>query len=211
MTEKTLLLILSFLLTTVLGGILGFFLKKRSWKFETEHSLHRARYEEGVAFLDALSEQIGKRFFLLQRYLWAIEQGNEEKTLDRENQYFTAVIEWNSSFWRNRNKIRLLINEAHANYFLNYRDDGAGDHPKSVHYKFVIAHRAVQNAKKSRDLCSAARKQVEELNWMCSVFLERLTTEFLQRATRLELLQTPAGPGAAEQAAPADVPQAARR
>lgn len=210
MAEKTLLMILGFLLTTVLGGFIGFFLKKRFWKSETEHSLYRARYDEGVAFLDALSEQVGKRFFLLQRYLWSIEDGHEEKTLECEKQYFPAVVEWNSCFWLNRNKIRLLVNEAHANRFLNYRDDNTEDHPTSIHYKFVAAHCAVQNAKTSRNLCPIARKQIEELNWMCSVFLERLTTEFLQRATRLQLLQTQAGPGAAEKAAPVDAPLKAR-
>ena len=211
MAEKSLLLILGFLFTTVLGGFLGFFLKKRSWKLETEHSLHKARYDEGIAFLDGLSEQAGKRFFLVQRYLWAIEEGHEERTLEREKEYFTAVVEWNSTFWRNRNKIRLLVNEAQANLFLDYQDDRSGNQPKSLHYKFVAAHRAVQNAKASRDLLPGARKQVEELNWKCSVFLERLTTEFLKRATRLQLLQVPAGQGAAEQAAPVDAPEVARR
>jgi hypothetical protein len=204
MSEKTLLLILGFFLTTIIGGFWGYFLKKHSWRLETEHSLFSARYDEGITFLDLLSEQVGKRFFLLQRYLWAIEEGKVEKTIERENQYFATVIEWNSCFWRNRNKIRLLVNENQANLFLNYQDDNAGDHPKSLHYKFVVAHRAVQNAKTNHDLCTIANRQVEELNWMCSVFLERLTTEFLQRAQGLQLLQAPTEPGAAEQAAPED-------
>lgn len=209
MAERTLLLILSFLLTTVMGGFLGFFLKKRSWKLETEYSLYKARYDEGVAFLDTLSEQAGKRFFLLQRYLWALEESSEEKTLEREKEYFVAVVDWNSTYWRNRNKIRLLVNEAQANLFLDYRDDSAGNQPKSLHYKFIAVHRTVQNARTSRDLLPVARKQVEELNWECSVFLERLTTEFLKRATRLQLLQVPEGQGAAEQAAPVGAPEAA--
>ena len=52
-------------MTTVFGGFLGYLLKQRSWQIEAEHSLHRARYEEGVRFLDTLSDQIGRRFFLL--------------------------------------------------------------------------------------------------------------------------------------------------
>lgn len=211
MSEKVWLLILGFVLSTVIGGVLGYLLKQRSWEIETEHSLHRSRYEEGVKFLDQLSDQIGKRFYLLQRFLWTIDGHDEEKILDREREYFASVVDWNSSFWRNRNKIRLLANEEQANAFLSYDDDSAGDNPTSLHYKFVAAHRAAMNAKESRELIPIAKKQVEELNWKSSVFLERLTTEFLQRATKLQLLEVPAGPGAAEQAAPADTAQAPRR
>ena len=120
-------------------------------------------------------------------------------------------VQYTRRDWRNRNKIRLLVNEKQANSFLNYSDDNAGDNPTSLHYKFVTAHRAVLNAKASPQLSPIANKQVEELNWKASVFLERLTTEFLQRATQLQLLEVPTGPGAAEQAAPADAPKATRR
>jgi hypothetical protein len=154
---------------------------------------------------------MGRRFYLLQRLLWAIEEDDKDKILDREKEYFASVVDWNASFWRNRNKIRLLANEEHANAFLTYEDDIAGDRPTSLHYKFVVAHRAVMNAKASRELVPIARKQVEELNWESSVFLERLTAEFLQRAAKLQLLEVPSGPGAAEQAAPADAAQAPRR
>ena len=211
MSEKIWLLLLGFVLTTVFGGVIGYWFKQRSWQVETEHALHRARYDEGVRFLDALSDQVGRRYFLLQRYLWAIEESDREKILNRENEYFTSVVEWNASFWRNRNKIRLLVNEHQANLFLDYADDRAGDRPTSLHYKFAAAHRAVLKAKTSPDLRQAAKEHVEELNWKASVFLERLTTEFVQRATRLQLLQIPEGPGAAEQAAPADAAGTPRR
>jgi hypothetical protein len=204
MSETTLLVILGFLLTTVLGGFWGFLLKKRSWQIETEHSIHKARFDEGTKFLDALSKQVGQRFFLLQRFFWAIEEGNEEKILEREKEYFSAVTDWNSCFWRNRNKIRLLVNENQANQFLDYRDDNAGEQPTSLHYKFVVTHRTVLRAKTNRESLPAAEAQVLELNWKCSVFLERLTTEFVRRVTNLQLLQVPSGPGAAELAAPAD-------
>ncbi len=211
MSEKIWLLILGFILTTVFGGVLGYWLNQRSWRLETGHALHRARYDEGVRFLDALSDQTGRRFFLLQRYVWAIEEGGKEKIAEREKEYFAAVVEWNSTFWRNRNKIRLLVNEEQANLFLDYSDDHAGDRPASLHYKFVAAHRAVLKAKASSGARETAKQQVEELNWVSSVFLERLTTEFVRRATNLQLLELPAGPGAAEQAAPADAARPPRR
>jgi hypothetical protein len=204
MDEKTLLLVLSFLLTTVLGGFWGFMLKRRSWQTETEHSIHQARFDEGTMFLDDLSELVGRRYFLLQRLLWSIQDGDNSKTLEREKEYFVTVCEWNSKFWRNRNKIRLLVGEDQANGFLNYRDDMAYEHPESLHYKFVVTHRKVMAAKSDNKLEPAAVIAVTELNWKCSVFLERLTSDFIKRAAALQLLQVPSGPGGAEQAVAAD-------
>jgi len=84
MSEKIILLVLGFILTTVVGAFLGYLFKKRSWQIETEHSLYKTRYDEGVRFLDGLSDQIGRRFFLLQRLLWAIEEDSKEKIDDCE-------------------------------------------------------------------------------------------------------------------------------
>lgn len=198
--NERLLVALVTLLTTIVAGFLGYFLSGRTWRTQTEHAIYKARLEEGTQFLDDLSNQVGKRFFLLQRLYWAIEAGDPERIVAGEKEYFAAVLEWNSCFWRNRNKIRLLVNEDQANQFLDYRDDQRGLNPHSLHYKFVVAHRTVMDAKTSGILLGAAA-QVTELNWKCSVFLELLTTEFLRRVTDLKLLQLPSTPGGAEQAA----------
>jgi hypothetical protein len=68
MIEKTILLIVGFLFSGVLGGFWGYVLKRRSWAEETRHSLYQARYEEGTRFLDELSELVGRRFFSYSDY-----------------------------------------------------------------------------------------------------------------------------------------------
>lgn len=201
MLEKILLLLLGFVLSSLLGGLWAFILKRRSWAEETRHALYQARFSEGSKFLDDLSELIGCRFFLLQRLWWAIEEQDDEKVTACEKAYFPVVEQWNAQFWKNRNKIRLLVGERQASSFLDYDDDHAGDEPQSLHYKFVIAHRKVMAAKRDRAEVSAAAKHVTELNWKCSVFLEQLTAVFVSRAASLQLLEPPTGPGAAEQAA----------
>ena len=201
MQEMILLLLLGFVLSSLLGGLWAFILKRRSWAEETRHALYQARFTEGSKFLDDLSELIGRRFFLLQRLWWAIEEQDEEKVSACEKAYFPVVEQWNAQFWKNRNKIRLLVGEKQASSFLNYDDDHAGDEPQSLHYKFVIAHRKVMAAKRDRAKVSSAAKYVTELNWKCSVFVEQLTAVFVSRAASLQLLEPPTGPGAAEQAA----------
>ena len=202
LVEHSILLVMGFIFTGLLGGMWGYVLKRRSWIEETRHSLYQARYEEGSKFLDELSELIGRRFYLLQRLLWAFEEQDAERIKICEVAYFDAVNDWNTLFWRNRNKIRLLVGEEQANAFLDYGDDYLGDRAQSLHYKFVLAHRKVIAAKAGAREFNEARRQVVELNWKCSVFLERLTSTFVERANELRLLEVPSGPGAAERALP---------
>ena len=141
---------------------------------------------------------------MLQRLWWAIEEQNPERISKCEKAYFSTVEDWNARFWRNRNKIRLLVGEEPANNFLDYSDDRAGDNPQSLHYEFVVAHRKVMAAKGDFGLADDARRHMTALNFACSVFLERITSLFLERTSALQLLEIPVGPGAAEQAAAKD-------
>jgi hypothetical protein len=199
--QKALLLVVGFLLTTLLGGTIGFVFNIRLWKTQTEHVIYRASFDEGVKFLDESSGLIGRRLFLLQRFLWAIQDGVSDKIKEAELEYFMVVKEWNYNSWRSRNKIRLLISEEYANEFLDYRDDNAGDDPHSMHYLFVVAHRRVMASVADPSESHQARLATEHLNWACSKLLERLTTEFLKKAAALQLLQVPFAPGGAELAA----------
>jgi hypothetical protein len=153
--------------------------------------LFRKRYEEGSQFLDELSKFIGMRYFQMQRYLWTIEDKQEDKLQAIEAEYFKTVMEWNSTMWVNRNKVRLLVGEAHANRFLDYQDDRRTDNPLSIQYRFAKAHRYVIDAKEGKLDIYRAQAEVTQLNWACSEFLESLTMDFLKRAASLELLDVP--------------------
>jgi hypothetical protein len=153
--------------------------------------LYRKRYEEGSQFLDELAKLIGNRFFQLQRYLWAIEDMQDDVLRAVEAEYFETVAEWNSTYWVNRNKIRLLVGEAQAQQFLDYQDDFRTDTPRSIQYRFAKAHGYVLRAKKGEVDTARAQAEISRLNWACSGFLENLTTDFLKRAASLQLLDTP--------------------
>jgi hypothetical protein len=64
-SEKILLVVLTFLLTTVLGAVWTSFLNATSWRTQTRMDLFRKRYDEGTKFLDELSLSIGTRFYLV--------------------------------------------------------------------------------------------------------------------------------------------------
>ncbi len=178
-------------ISTVLGALWGSYLSARGWRRQTLLELHRQRYSEGTKFLEELSQLIGRRFFLLQRLLWTIETADPTKIADAEKTYYESVHDWNARYWLNRNKIRLLVSESQAEWFLTYAADEHRNDPHSLHYSFVHAHRLVFRAKESLADLPAATAAVTQLNWKCSKFLEHLTTEFLERASSLTLLRPP--------------------
>ena len=184
-------LVLGFILTTVGGAYITWLLSTRSWSRQTKIDLYRKRYDEGTAFLDDFSNAVGRRFFMMQRFLWALGGPDSERIKRVEGEYFETVTAWNASYWVYRNKIRLLIDDAYANTFLDYQDDSRLEHPQSLHYLFVKAHREVQRASRGEIAKDDAQLAVDNLNWACSSFLENLTTSFLNRATSLQLLRAP--------------------
>jgi hypothetical protein len=182
------LLLIGFLLTTVAGGLITVIFQREAWKRQTRVNLHQKLYDDGVVFLDELSELIGERYFAIQRWLWALGEPESYDLGDVETAYFAIVAIWNKRLRLNRNKLRLLIDEEHASLFLDYSDDGRGDNPRSLHYQFVQAHNAVAAVKKGNKPISEAERYLNILNHSCSNYLEQVTTLFLKRASELKLL-----------------------
>lgn len=192
MDDRLLILFLSFC-GAIIGSLVAHFLRGLVWKRETAHALQKARYEEGVKFLDELSRLVGRRFFLLQRLIWRIQQAptDESKIRTLEEKYYEVVNEWNFCYWSNRNKIRLLAGEKFANDFLDYSDDRKGPHPESLHYKFRAAHDAMRSVRELGASIRETEAAMKELNHSCSDFLESLTQEFMTRAIKLQLFEIP--------------------
>jgi len=186
--SKVVILAFGFILTTITGAIIAYHFQQRSWARQTYLDLYKAKYDEGIKFLDDISELIGKRFFYLQRFMWEIssDDGNNLPRLEKE--YFDLVLIWNSNYYKNRNKLRLLVGEHIATLFLDYADDTRLD-PESLHYQFVHTHQIVIDSKKDKLKIREALTAVLKLNSSCSIFLEKTTNEFTDRAEKLQLLK----------------------
>jgi predicted secreted protein len=184
-------LFIGFILTTIGGAYVTWLFSTRTWHRQTRIDLYRRRYEEGTAFLDTFAKAVGERYFLMQRFLWILGDADTKRIQRIEKEYFLSVISWNASYWVNRNKIRLLVDDKQANAFLDYQDDFRLETPQSLHYLFVKAHRHVLKAKAGEISKADAQPAVDNLNWACSTYLENLTTSFLDKATSLQLLKTP--------------------
>jgi len=184
-------LLVGFLLTSVLGGLLTFWLNRLTFARQARLDLLRRRHEEGVRFLDDLSSLVDRRLFALQRFLWAVDSGDPERLARHETAYFETVAEWNGKLRSNRNKARLLVGQKFADDFLDYSDDQRLDAPRSLHYHFALAHRSVLAAKSRSVSVTEAHGVLDRLNWHCSDFLEALTTDFTRQSASLAVLEVP--------------------
>lgn len=188
------LVVLGFLLSSGLGGLLTYLFQKLSWRREARLDLYSQLYRDGTAFLERLSSIIDRRYFRLKRVLWAVEDGVAPEVLSaREKDYYTTVLEWNDNLRALHNQIRILIGEKEALAFLDYEDDYHQEKPTSLHYRFVLAHREVMATKNDPERIDGANRAVDELNWCMSSFLFDVTTLFTRRAHSLALsrLQPP--------------------
>ena len=194
-------LLFGFLLTTLVGGILTVLFQQYSWKRQVRLDLYRQRYRDGTDLLARVSSLIDRRYFALQRLMWSIdERASPTNIIDKEREYFAVVVEWNGNLRALHNSIRLLIGENEALAFLDYEDDKRPNAPRSLHYRFVLAHRSVMQARSDPTLAHSARHEVDLLNWTLSSFLYDVTTVFATRAGTLELLVAPEAPSATSKA-----------
>lgn len=186
------IVVLGFLLSSVLGGLLTYAFQRLSWRRQAKLELYSQRYKDGNEFLDRLSSLIDRRYFALARLLWAVQEREPaDKLAPREREYFETVVEWNNNLRAMHNRVRILVGEEKALAFLDYEDDYRQDSPGSLHYRFVLAHRALMAAKKDPASFGQAQLEADKLNWCLSSFLFDVTTVFAERANSLELLQFP--------------------
>ena len=104
-------LLITFFLTSILGGLFGYYLNRAAFKRQARLDLRKQRYQEGIAFLDALSSHDDRRFFMLQRLLRAVDEQQPERLSRIETEYFQTVLDWNTALRSHRNKARLLVGQ----------------------------------------------------------------------------------------------------
>lgn len=98
--EKLILLAFGFFLTTLLGGALGHHFQNRMW--EKDHLDFHRHSEKDLAkeLFDELSLSMGKRLYLMRRYLWS-ENLDQSIKDERWELYQEILKEWNYGLLRN--------------------------------------------------------------------------------------------------------------
>jgi hypothetical protein len=105
MSETLLAVILGFLLTTVVGGFLGYSLQQRSWSHQHRVQAAADRREKATQLFDELSRLLDKRLYRMRRLYWSLlgdrPGGTSEESRARMATYVEILYEWNDSVNRN--------------------------------------------------------------------------------------------------------------
>lgn len=93
-----------FILTTVLGGLLGFFFQRRTWAHQHCVQTQDRERERAVLVFEEISKLLDRRLYLLRRLYWSLvadEDVRSERSDNRMDDYQDVLYEWNDSINRN--------------------------------------------------------------------------------------------------------------
>jgi hypothetical protein len=98
-------LLVGFLLTTVVGGLLGYFFQLRSWRHQYEVQFRAQERERANRAFEEISRLLDKRLYRLRQLYWGLsgptEGRREEDQARRMDEYRAVLYEWNDNINRN--------------------------------------------------------------------------------------------------------------
>ncbi|MGW7200716.1 hypothetical protein [Streptomyces chryseus] len=93
-----------FLLTTVLGGLLGFIFQRRTWAHQYQVQTHDQERERAVLVFEEVSRLLDKRLYRLRLLYWSLATDTDVRSKRSEScmeDYRQVLYEWNDSINRN--------------------------------------------------------------------------------------------------------------
>jgi Putative peptidoglycan binding domain len=97
MAEQVLLLVLGFVLTTVVGGVLGYHFQRRTWDANRRESERTA----AASVFDEISRAMDERLYRMRLVYWSLKGRNEELIVAAMRDYRAALVKWNDNLNRN--------------------------------------------------------------------------------------------------------------
>lgn len=116
-------LAVGFLLTTVLGGLLGSFFQQRTWAHQHRVQTQDRERERAVLVFEEVSRLLDKRLYRLRLLYWSLAADTDarsERSETRMGDYRQVLYEWNDSINRNLALIQQYFGIA-ARERLDYR------------------------------------------------------------------------------------------
>jgi hypothetical protein len=97
-----LVLLAGFVLTTVVGGLLGYWLQDRTWHHQEGSRLQQARIEAARDFYEELSRLLDRRLHRMRQLDGRLERPNQAEEVERHlGRYRDVLDDWNDSLNRN--------------------------------------------------------------------------------------------------------------
>src|SRR5918999_3754216 len=110
-------LVIGFILTTVVGGALGYFFQTRSWRNQRESELREAERSAAIKVFEEVSTLLDKRQYRLGQMRYHLSKVDWSNGIDRHlDAYRDVVAAWNERLNRN-----LALTEGY--FGMDVRDD----------------------------------------------------------------------------------------
>jgi hypothetical protein len=95
--NQVVLLVLGFVLTTVVGGVLGYYYQRRTCDANRRESERTA----AASVFDDISRAMDERLYRMRLVYWGLKEGDEDRIAAAMNEYRTALVKWNDNLNRN--------------------------------------------------------------------------------------------------------------
>ena len=100
MGDQVLLLVLGFVLTSVVGGFLGYVFQRRAWSHQFEVQRSASERNAASAALNELSSLLDKRRYRMLLVYWQLDREDPEEFERRVSNYRTVLEDWNDGLNR---------------------------------------------------------------------------------------------------------------
>lgn len=100
MSDQIALLVVGFVLTTVLGGLLGYVFQRRAWSHQFNMQRRTAERDAASGALDELSSLLDKRRYRMLLVYWRLDWADDEGFEDAVAAYRGVLKEWNDGLNR---------------------------------------------------------------------------------------------------------------
>jgi hypothetical protein len=103
MQAQIVLLLLGFILTTVVGGLLGSYFQNRNWKHQNRVKLAESERIAATQIFEGISSLMDKRVYRMMQLNWKIRSDATDKDiLEKQMEMYREVIyDWNDNLNRN--------------------------------------------------------------------------------------------------------------
>ena len=103
MLNELMPLIVGFLLSTVLGGLLGFYFQNRSWKHQNNAKVLEAELHTALNVFEDVSKLMDKRLYRMRLLFWRLSSDQyDQDVIENYMELYREVLhEWNDNLNRN--------------------------------------------------------------------------------------------------------------
>jgi len=146
-------LVSSFVLTTVLGGLLAYFFQRRSWDHQYRVQLDERERDRAISVFEEVSRLLDKRLYRMRLLFWSLTDEPPVEPLpdtptveDRMASYRDVLVEWNDGI----NRLLALTQHSYGPAMRARLDNDLGA-------EFVYVGRHLQDLRKTSEVDEGVR------------------------------------------------------